>query len=571
MTEINEGCSILVGGSHELPPQTGKLNMKIVGARETVSGSCTWLYHPSSDTQFLVDCGLHQGADAGADQNRHAFPFDPAKIKYVLLTHAHLDHCGLIPRLVKEGFTGKVFATEATRDLAVEMLKDAVRISNLYTEDHVKSIIWNPIDPDKALGFKWGRLVPLADDLRVGFLRNSHILGASTINITWKSDNPINGPWRTICFSGDIGCQTPDNQYLPVLKHGYQPYPKTDYIVTEATYGDRTRDTCFMDADARARRLAEIILHTVFVKQGKVVIPAFSLQRTQELIFDLWHFLRSTIHEAKMRTHFHSQKYKYKNNPITVSIDSPLGREVTRIFANFLFSRLPNGKHKYLNPELPERLGLKEDEIRRGLETLLFENSLEVEGGHCIGFAPPDNSETNVILASSGMCDHGPAAGHLKELGNDPRNTIILTGHQSPGTRGHELMKRAQPVCYAPVHRDDKKAEVIDMSGYYSAHADKNALLDFIFGPGEVVFGDTPARVFVNHGNRNARFELVAAIRERAKVQRGGERTVAEVMDFDARWFDLEVGEYMTSDDTLLEMKAKIEMLEQELEAARAR
>lgn len=248
-----------------------------------VTGSCTLFYYPRKDSQFLVDCGLVQGEGNDIEKNSSQFPFDPAEIDFVLLTHAHQDHCGLIPKLYKDGFKGRVICTKATARLAQLSLLDSSKQKDcLFSEDDVHSIRYDHIDdrPD----FSLSKLLPIADDLFASFTRSAHILGAMSITIGWL--NPSNEK-EYLVMSGDLGNNTKQNSYQPLLagRQGIFGYPKA--IIVESTYGGKDRDSECSDYDGRIECLRKIIQEEVFDKKSLVLIPAFSLQRTQELIFDL--------------------------------------------------------------------------------------------------------------------------------------------------------------------------------------------------------------------------------------------------------------------------------------------
>lgn len=467
------------------------LKIKFVGAIEGVSGSCTWLHHTDSDTQFLVDCGMHQGTEREEWHNRQAFPFQAARLKYVLLTHAHIDHCGLLPRLVRDGFTGQVYATRATRELTELMLLDAARVSGMFTEDEVKQIRWSVLDEDP--GFKWGRFIRLAEGVRMNYLRSSHILGACSISISWM----VNGENRTICFSGDVGCQTDENAYLPLMKRGQRPFADTDYIVVESTYGGRIRAQEHQDYQLRLARLAEVISHTLFVKGGKVLMPAFSLHRTQELLMDVLHW---------MKTHLPASRFQLGESAgarsITANVHAPLGRAITEVYAKHLCSRSPNGKFKYLNAELCESLSMHAEEIQTMLQQLVDMGLYQAGSGCLMSMTKPkqaSNFEADIVIASAGMCDQGPVVSYLERWGNDPRNTVILTGYQAAGSRGAELMQRATATTSVMNSLAPDKAEVIDMSPFYSAHADQQMLLDFLFCTNGFD-SNKPVTLLINHG-----------------------------------------------------------------------
>lgn len=525
------------------------LKIKFVGAIEGVSGSCTWLHHTDSDTQFLVDCGMHQGNEREEWANRQAFPFKAEQLKYVLLTHAHIDHCGLLPRLIREGFSGQVYATRATRDLTELMLLDSARVSGMYTEQDVKQINWSIVDEDE--GFKWGRLIRLAEGLRMAFLRSSHILGASLISVSWKVDNED----RTICFSGDIGCQTDENVYLPLMKSGQHPFADTDYIVVESTYGGRVRSQKYQNYQLRLERLAEVIAHTLFVKGGKVLMPAFSLHRTQELMMDVLQWMkvnRPTIMDVLGQ---------YTNNrPITANIHAPLGRAITQAYADHLCSKSPNGKFKYLNTELCESLQMTADEIQVMLQQLVERGQFSVGNDDSLGMTKSRQSlnlDADIVIASAGMCDNGPVVKYLEHWEHDPRNTIILTGYQSAGSKGAELMERATDSNLPVEELLPNQAEVIDMSPYYSAHADQQMLLDFLFRTGG--YGcSTPTTILINHGNPESKYALEEAIQKRTAKHSENGRRIKDVRIADARWINLDNGEVIDSEQ---ELQSEIEAL----------
>jgi metallo-beta-lactamase family protein len=205
--------------------------MKFIGAVSgSLTGSCTFLHHPESDTNILVDCGMFQGEEKADKKNASDFAFDAAKIDMVLLTHAHIDHCGLIPKLYKDGFTGKVITTEATAKISKLMMLDAVKIGELYEKKHCEQVNFSHIEYAKSQ--------TIAQDLRVTFSRNSHILGASSVNIAWKQE----GIFKNITFSGDVGCNSEKESYLPLLKENHDVYPNANYLVIESTYGNRIRE-----------------------------------------------------------------------------------------------------------------------------------------------------------------------------------------------------------------------------------------------------------------------------------------------------------------------------------------
>jgi len=265
------------------------MKIRFIGAANGhVTGSCTHFSYARTKTQFLVDCGLHQGEAHAHRLNEQDFPFKPSDIKFVLLTHAHIDHCGLLPKLYRDGFRGSVLCTTATAEFARCSLLDSVQFAEgLYTTEDVKKIRF--VCMDQKPNFGLSRFIPIDDDLFVGFTRTAHILGAVSLNISWiKAD----GSRGTIVMSGDLGNNTDDNPYQPLLAGRQEPFGYPDYIVVESTYGGRTRDPKYSSHQERIKELAAIVRDAV-LNSRRLLLPAFSLQRTQEILFDLYCILKT--------------------------------------------------------------------------------------------------------------------------------------------------------------------------------------------------------------------------------------------------------------------------------------
>ncbi|RVU32875.1 MBL fold metallo-hydrolase [Neptunomonas marina] len=547
------------------------LKVKFLGAYEGITGSCSWLWHTDSDTQFLVDCGMHQGTHEEEWKNYKPFEFEARKIQYVLLTHAHIDHCGLLPKLVKNGFKGWVYCTQATRDIAELMLRDAAKISDLFNESDVNLIKWHVIDVG---GFHWNKTLRLSDGLSVVYKRGSHVLGACSVSIMW-SDKDHEG-LKSIHFSGDIGSQIEGNCYLPIMKDDHYPYPKSDYIVVESTYGATERDSHFKNHENRINELGSIISKTVFENNGTVLIPAFSFHRTQELIFDIlawqWKYWGESSSKdlmgALIKKEDESSTYE---SPLRVLCDSPLGSKVNKVYGEQLLKILANGKYQYLNSELADRLKSDEKEVARIFRDL-DSNGWIYRNGHIVKCLRPEDREKKksnqrinknikrygVIIASSGMCDHGPVVSYLKEISRNPNNTIVLTGYQSQGSMGRYLLERSEA---AP--GNETGANIVNMSGFYSAHGDQEKIVDYIFSLGTLGADSRSARVFINHGEATSKSCLQGAIRHRADQAKQGDRLVSSVEIARSSWFDLSSGRYLEESndrgDTLIDRLSSIE------------
>jgi len=509
------------------------MKVKFVGAIDGVTGSCAWLKHEATGTQLLVDCGMHQGPHEIAFKNHEKFPFIPAEIKYLLLTHAHIDHCGLIPRLVKEGFKGYVYCTAATRDIGKLLLQDSAGQDQTdYQQRHVNQIQWHAVDDGD---FSWRNTLRLEDGLSVSYMRSSHVLGAAMLSVRWKvdSDDESQTKLRSICFSGDIGCQDKENCYLPLLKDGFEPYANADYLVVESTYGGTVRPTEYKMPYKRLVRLSETIERTVFTKGGKVLVPAFSFHRTQEIITDLiWLAEDDASDDQPMFT---------GARPLRVAVHSSLATKICAVYGRHLNSRVCNGKYQYLNNELPGRIGMTGDDLSQIFTELGKGNpvrlgSLELTpingGAHQ---TRPEIDRADVIVASSGMCDNGPAKHYLKRLGKDPRNTLLTTGFMSAGSAGKQFLLNASNPDYT-----EPKAEVVEMSHYYSAHGDQEKLLNHIFNLAGYTDDLRDAVVFINHGESNVKRILRDMIKRRASDKNKSDRFVVDVLTADRRWFNLD-------------------------------
>lgn len=266
------------------------MKIRFIGAADNhVTGSCTHFSFERKNVQFLVDCGLYQGEAHASLKNESAFPFNPADIKFVLLTHAHIDHCGLIPKLYRDGFRGTVFCTTATAEFTRLSLMDALNFADgLYSENDVKRIKFSCVDQRNDFGLS--RDIPIDDDLFAAFTRSAHILGAVSIKLSWQRDDGSRG---SIVMSGDLGNNTKKNPYQPLLAGRQEPFGTSDYMVVESTYGNRIRETIYSDYDNRLATLSTLVRDAV-LNRKRILIPAFSLQRTQEILFDLVCILRSS-------------------------------------------------------------------------------------------------------------------------------------------------------------------------------------------------------------------------------------------------------------------------------------
>jgi metallo-beta-lactamase family protein len=414
-------------------------NLTHLGGAETVTGSCHLLQ--SAGLNLLIDCGMAQGGDRVEAMDR--WPVSPAKIDYLFVTHAHIDHIGRIPDLIAAGFAGEIIVSHGTKALLGPMLTDALDFSDRRAGE--KHRLLNSID-ENSWGFEYNQPFDMARGIRFRLGRAGHILGSSWI----RFDLPEG---ESIVFSGDLGAR-----HTPILPDPDIPDP-CDLLILESTYGDRLHE----DRTQRVERLARI-LNRALADGGKVLIPAFALGRTQELIYEM-----DRIFSGK--------------TPVPVFIDSPLGLEITGIY-----SRLS----EFWDKEAADRL-------QQGDHPIDFENLYAVES-YPAHLKLLDLKEPAVIIAGSGMCTGGRILDHLKAGIGKAQNDVFFVGYQARGTPGRDILRYGdQPGGYVILEgeRYPIKADIHRLTGY-SAHADQKDLVDWAeaIQPKKIrlVHGEAPAR-----------------------------------------------------------------------------
>lgn len=413
------------------------------GAARTVTGS-KHLLTLEDGTKILLDCGFFQGMGPETDEMNRHFGFDPSSVDILILSHAHIDHSGNIPGLVKNGFKGKIYCTDATRDLARIMLTDTAHIQEndlryinkkrARKDEAPLKIIYDMKDVEKALelfiSIPYRQETKIHDDVTVYFSDTGHILGSAAVNLVIQEKSKK----IRLTFSGDIG--RPGDRILKVP----DVFPQADYIICESTYGNRLHDT----SEATEKKLLEVVRHTCVEKKGKVIIPAFSLGRTQEIVYA-----------------FNNLKNAGLLPPIPVYVDSPLSINATSIMR----------KHpECFNGEILRSLQSDPDPF--GFDNLTYINSPEES------IALNDLNEPMIIISASGMAEAGRIKHHIKNNIEKPEATILIVGYCSPGSLGGRLMT-GQKIVHIFGKEYNVAADVVVMSSY-SAHGDYNEMLEFL-------------------------------------------------------------------------------------------
>ncbi len=432
----------------------------------SVTGSCHLI--TTDKYKFLLDCGLFQGSEALEELNYQSFDFKPADIDFMILSHAHVDHCGRIPLLVKQGFKGKIYCTGATASISDIMLQDSGNIHEMdavWKNKRTKRSGQPQVHPlytqaDAAACARYfypvsyGRSFEVNPDITIKFNDAGHILGAAITELWVNEGQEV----MKLVYSGDIGVENQRMLNEPTL------IEKTDYLIMETTYGDRTHET---HAES-SKRFMDIILKTAS-RGGTVVVPSFALGRTQDL-----------IHELEL---FYENHGRYQNDldKIMVYIDSPLATDATEIFRR---------NTHYFNKETQAR-------ILNGNQLLSFKNlkfTKSIDQSKALNY----NASPKVIIASSGMADAGRVQHHLKHNLWKSKSSIIFVGYQADGTLGRSIISGDKFVRILR-ERVCVNAEIYFLEGF-SAHADKNYLLKWLSG-----FKEPPKKIFLVHGEEAAK------------------------------------------------------------------
>lgn len=453
------------------------MKIQFLGATGTVTGSKYLL--EGAGARILVDCGLYQGYKQLRLRNWEAPPFDPASIDAIILTHAHLDHCGYLPIVVREGFRGKIFCSPATFDLcrliledSASLLEEEARHANRhdYSKHKPALPLYTRHDVERTLaqfstvGFR--QRFHVAGDLRAELLPAGHILGAAMV--------VVGGDGRTVTFSGDLG--RPNDPLLPLPA----PLPQSDYLVVESTYGNRRHDR----ADPRVL-LGEVIRATA-ARGGVTIIPSFAVGRAQSILY--------YIHALKQEGGLPAQ--------LPVYLNSPMAAEATRVFARHAEGQRLSARQCEEMCQHVRVVSSVEESIALNQRTLPM-----------------------VIIAASGMATGGRVLHHLKAFGPDSRNTVLFAGFQAGGTRGARMLagEKAIKIHGEYVQINARVAQIDNLS----AHADADELLEWL-APASP---NPPRMTFITHGEPDA----ADALRQRIQDDLGWACRVPAYLD----WYEL--------------------------------
>jgi metallo-beta-lactamase family protein len=451
------------------------MKVKFCGASIGVTGSCHMI--STDNHKILLDCGQFQGGKEMDRMNEEPFPFNPAEIECVILSHAHIDHCGRLPLLVKRGFKGPIYCTDATADLLDVMLKDSAYIhekdaewqtrKNLRTGKPPVEPLYTIQDSEAALRLVkpilYDQLVELNSEMKIVFNDAGHILG-SAITELWVTEGDKTSK---IVFSGDLGVEN-----RPILRDPVK-IKKADFLIMETTYGNRLHPENATSIDD----LIKITLKTI-KRGGSVIIPSFAVGRTQELIYQFNMFYE------------HHPEYADTLGKVYVYIDSPMATTATEVFK--------------------KNAQVFDDEtkayIMSGDHPLDFPN-LRFTRNTADSQMLNQDKTSKIIISASGMCEAGRIRHHLKHNLWDSRNSIVFVGYQAEGTLGRMLVEGAKEVKLfgEPIMVG---AEIYNLEGF-SGHADQKGLLDWLGG-----FQKEPKHIFLVHGETQSKIDFAAKVKE---------------------------------------------------------
>ncbi len=446
------------------------MKITFLGATKTVTGS-NFLVE-ALNKKFLVDCGMFQGREEIEKENYKDFPYNPADIDFMLLTHAHIDHSGRIPKLYKDGFKGPIFAHKATCDLCGIMLPDSGHIQEMESgwknkKRQRKGL--NPIEPlytaqdaidclEIFTPVKYDEIIEIDQNIHVRFNDAGHMLGSSIIEL-WVKENEKE---TKAVFTGDLG-----NNDIPLLGKPTM-MENADFLVMESTYGSRLHNR----NDEKAELFLDVVSDTLD-NNGTVIIPSFAVGRTQEILYEI----------NKLKENRKDEKFvrEYKTlMKAPVYVDSPLAISATQIFENNM---------ELFDEETKSRISMGDNPLE--FPGLKFAQTADESK------ALNENPDPSIIISASGMCEVGRIKHHLKHHLWDPKSTVLFVGYQAPGTLGYSIVNGAKTVkIFGEEINVNARVEYIEG---YSGHADQEGLMNFIYS-----FIKKPKHIFLVHGEEES-------------------------------------------------------------------
>lgn len=420
------------------------MKLTFLGGAGTVTGSKTLV--EADNKKILIDCGLFQGLKELRLKNWDLLPIELSEIDVVILTHAHLDHTGYLPVLIKNGYKGKIYATKATKDLAEIILLDSAKIQeedakranrHKYTKHHPAKPLYTIADTEETMThfetFGFEKWYPINESIQFKFLNSGHILGSAFILLKVKGE--------TIVFSGDLG------RKKPIILHPHAYIREADYLVVESTYGNRLHEHISV--------IDELLnyIEITFSKGGTLIIPTFSVERAQEIIYVL-----SIL------------KRNHKLPPIPIYLDSPMGINATKVY------------YKYKNSH-----NLSTEDIQN------MQSTVQLVGDVATSKAIVADNNPKIVLAGSGMITGGRVLHYLNKCISEKKNTVLIVGYQAEGTRGRALLSGDSEIKFFGLYHQIK-ADVYTINAF-SGHADQEEILDWLGH-----FKKPPKLTFINHG-----------------------------------------------------------------------
>ncbi|MEA2113661.1 MAG: MBL fold metallo-hydrolase [Patescibacteria group bacterium] len=442
------------------------MKLHFYGAARIVTGSNYLL--ETSKRKILIDCGLFQGKRKIEEKNYEPFPYQPSEIDFVLITHAHLDHLGRLPKLIRDGFNGRILATGPTIDFARLILKDSQKI--IQKKAAKKGIFprMNGRQIEKAMemfeAVEYDKKIKLAEGISVCFREAGHVLGSAAIEVIIREHGQEQE--KKIVFSGDLGTEG-----TPILKDPFK-IKNADYVVMESTYGDR-----FHESREECKDKIEDVVEETIARGGVLMIPSFALERTQQL---LYHFNDLVENSRIPRT--------------PIFVDSPLAIKLTKIYRRYpeyfdkeALSLIESGDKIFKFPDLKFTLSTEESKAINDI-------------------APP-----KIIIAGSGMSQGGRIIHHELRYLSDPKNTLLFVTYQAQGTLGRKIFEGAKEI---KILRQNVSVRArIEYVGGYSSHADQKGLMDWLSSMTKADSPKKPKKVFVCHGEENSSLGLAEKIK----------------------------------------------------------